>query len=47
LGINLEIILGLGRGWFYCDFAGVFEGGGGKRGVFLMVNRGEFVVDCW
>jgi hypothetical protein len=30
----------------FCGFAGVFEGGFGKTGVFVWCFGGEFVVNC-
>jgi hypothetical protein len=49
LCLSATFLFGLIRDFFWEGFCGgfavVFEGGGGKYGVFWMVNRGDFVVD--
>jgi len=37
---------GGGRG-FFCVFAGIFEGGFGKRVFWMWFFAGEIVVDWW
>jgi hypothetical protein len=45
--INRGIFFGGGIGWICVVLQAFFEGGGGIKGVFWMVNCGDFVVDCW